>query len=111
MPIELTITDDIAEIVLNDPGKLNALDEAALADLSRAYSDAEEAGVRALVLRGEGRAFCAGRDISEVDPAMDDAHVYLADVVTPVLRQISEFPAPTFAIATGAYLGVGLGLL
>jgi enoyl-CoA hydratase/carnithine racemase len=111
MPIELTITDDIAEIVLNDPGKLNALDEAALADLSRAYSDAEEAGVRALLLRGEGRAFCAGRDISHVDPSTDDAYGYLAGVVTPVLHQISDFPAPTFAIATGACLGVGLGLL
>jgi 2-(1,2-epoxy-1,2-dihydrophenyl)acetyl-CoA isomerase len=111
MPIELTINDGVAEIVLNDPGRLNALDEVALADLSRAYSDAEEAAVRALVLRGEGRAFCAGRDISHVDPATDDAHGYLADVVTPVLRQISEFPAPTFAIATGACLGVGLGLL
>ena len=33
------------------------------------------------------------------------------DVVTPLLRQISEFPAPTFAVATGACLGVGLGLL
>jgi len=111
MPIELTITDGVAEIVLNDPGRLNALDEGALADLSRAYEDAEAAGVRALLLRGEGRAFCAGRDISHVDPATDDAHGYLADVVTPVLRRISEFPAPTFAIAMGACLGVGLGLL
>jgi 2-(1,2-epoxy-1,2-dihydrophenyl)acetyl-CoA isomerase len=111
VPIELTINDGVAEIVLNDPEKLNALDEIALADLSRTYSDAAEAGVRALVLRGEGRAFCAGRDISHVDPATDDAHGYLADVVTPLLRQISDFPAPTFAIATGACLGVGLGLL
>ncbi|MDQ1572772.1 MAG: 2-(1,2-epoxy,2-dihydrophenyl)acetyl-CoA isomerase, partial [Actinomycetota bacterium] len=89
MPIELTINDGVAEIVLNDPGKLNALDEVALADRSRASSDAAEAAVRALGLRGEGRAFCPGRDISHVDPATDDAHGYLADVVTPVLRQIS----------------------
>ncbi len=111
MAVELTITGAVAEIVLNDPSKLNALDESAVAALSRAYRDAADAGVRALLLRGEGRAFCAGRDISDVVPATDDAESYLRDVVTPLLQQISLFPAPTFAIATGACLGVGLGLL
>ena len=111
MPIELTIAGVVAEIVLNDPAKLNALNEAAIMALSQAYRDAADAGVRALLLRGAGRAFCAGRDISAVDPTTDDAEGYLRDVVTPLLRQISAFPAPTFAIASGACLGVGLGLL
>ena len=71
--IELAIADGVAEITLSAPEKLNSLDEAALADLGAAYRQAEEAGVRALLLRGEGRAFCAGRDISAVDPAADDA--------------------------------------
>jgi enoyl-CoA hydratase/carnithine racemase len=109
--IDLTIADDVAEIVLNAPSKLNALDESALAELSQAFTDAQAAGVRAVLLRGEGRAFSAGRDISAVDPASDDARGYLDDRVTPVLRQIGAFPAPTFAVATGACLGVGLGLL
>nr|MBS1900233.1 enoyl-CoA hydratase/isomerase family protein [Actinomycetota bacterium] len=56
----------VAHIVLNNPAKLNALDEQAVRDLGDAYAEAERAGVRALVLRGEGRAFCAGRDISDV---------------------------------------------
>lgn len=111
MPVELTITAGTAEIVLNEPAKLNALSESAIRELSAAYAEAEAAGVRALLLRGEGRAFCAGRDISGVDPAADDARGYLDDVVTPLLRQIAGFPAPTFAAATGACLGVGLGLL
>lgn len=111
MPVELSITAAIAEIVLNDPGRLNALDENAIADLGRAYADAAAAGVRAVLLRGEGRAFCAGRDISGVDAATDDATAYLAGRVTPLLHQIADFPAPTFAIAHGACLGVGLGLL
>ena len=111
MSIDLTIDDGVAEIVLNAPAKLNALDEAAFADLSAAFTEAAAAGVGAVLLRGEGRAFCAGRDISHVDPATDDATGYLAGVVTPVLRQIDDFPAPTFAMATGACLGVGLGLL
>jgi Enoyl-CoA hydratase/carnithine racemase len=111
MTVQFTVNDDVAEVVLDDPAKLNALDETAIAGLSQAYTDAAQAGVRALLLRGEGRAFCAGRDISHVDPATDDAHGYLADVVTPLLHQIAAFPAPTFAVATGACLGVGLGLL
>jgi 2-(1,2-epoxy-1,2-dihydrophenyl)acetyl-CoA isomerase len=111
MTIDLMIDGAVAEIVLNDPARLNALDEAALGELAEAYAEAAAARVGAVLLRGEGRAFCAGRDISRVDPATDDATGYLAGVVTPVLRQIDGFPAPTFAMATGACLGVGLGLL
>ena len=109
--IELTIEDHVAYVVLNAPDKLNALDEAAVAELDAAYASAEEAGVRALVLRGEGRAFCAGRDISAVDPRTDDVQGYLGGLVTPLLERMSRFPAPTFAAAHGACLGVGLGLL
>ena len=113
--IELNVSDGVAEVVLNAPEKLNALDPAALAELSDAYADAERmarAGdIRALVLRGEGRAFCAGRDISGVDPRDDDVLGYLGGIVEPLLRRMAAFPAPTFAVAHGACLGVGLGLL
>ncbi|MDN6519774.1 MAG: enoyl-CoA hydratase/isomerase family protein [Yaniella sp.] len=108
--ITLDITDNIAEVTLNAPEKMNALDEQAVAELGQAYTDAAEAGVRALLRRGEGRGFSAGRDISNVDPADDDAYDYLGKIVTPVLRQMAEFPAPTFAAVQGACLGVGLGL-
>jgi enoyl-CoA hydratase/carnithine racemase len=109
--IDLTIADDVAEITLNAPERLNALGAADLDELGAAYDEAERAGVRALVLRGEGRAFCAGRDISHVDPAEDDVLGYLAGRVEPLMRRIADFPAPTFALAHGACLGVGLGLL
>jgi 2-(1,2-epoxy-1,2-dihydrophenyl)acetyl-CoA isomerase len=109
--IDLTIADDVATVVLNAPAKLNALDEQALEELDAAYVAAETAGVRALVLRGEGRAFCAGRDISGVDPRDDDVLGYLGGLVTPLLQRMARFPAPTFAVAHGACLGVGLGLL
>src|SRR5699024_11738138 len=105
-----SIADNIAEVTLNAPEKMNALDEDAVDELGQAYTDAAEAGVRVLLLRGAGRGFCAGRDISNVDPANDDAYNYLSNIVTPVLRQMAEFPAPTFAAVQGACLGVGLGL-
>ncbi len=67
--ITSTITDGVAEIVLDAPDRLNSLDPDDIAELDAAYAAAEKAGVRALVLRGEGRAFCAGRDISGRRPA------------------------------------------
>ncbi|MET0479726.1 MAG: enoyl-CoA hydratase-related protein [Mycetocola sp.] len=109
--IDLALDADVAYVTLSAPAKLNALDADALRDLDAAYAQAEKADVRALVLRGEGRAFCAGRDISGVDPRTDDVAGYLDGLVTPLLQRMSAFPAPTFAAAHGACLGVGLGLL
>lgn len=109
--IELSITNGVAHVTMNAPERLNALGSADLGALSEAYTEAEQAGVRALVLRGTGRSFCAGRDIAGVDPATDDVPGYLDGLVAPLLRQMAAFPAPTFAAAQGAALGVGLGLL
>ncbi len=109
--VTLVISDGVAEITLNAPERLNSLGPDMLRELGAAYDQAEAAGVRALVLRGEGRAFCAGRDISGVDPRTDDVAGYLDGLVQPLLTRMSEFPAPTFAVAHGACLGVGLGLL
>ena len=44
-------------------------------------------------------------------PETDDAQAYLGGLVQPLLKKMSAFPAPTFAAAQGACLGVGLGLL
>lgn len=109
--IDLRVEGGVAHVTLNAPEKLNALSLAALGELGEAYAEAERAGVRALVLSGEGRAFCAGRDIAGVDPRSDDIPGYLDETLTPLLQQIAAFPAPTFAAAHGACLGVGLGLL
>ncbi|MBB5634042.1 enoyl-CoA hydratase/carnithine racemase [Cryobacterium mesophilum] len=109
--IDLQIADNVAELTLNIPDKLNALDDAALAELGARLQEAAAASPRALLLRGEGRAFCAGRDISAVDPATDDALAFLQDSFGPVMRALADFPAPTFAAAHGACLGIGLGLL
>lgn len=109
--VELIIENGVAEIVLNAPEKLNSLAPEDIAELSAAFDEAADAGVRALVLRGEGRAFCAGRDISGVDPREDDVMGYLGGLIEPLLKKMSTFNAPTFAVAHGACLGVGLGLL
>lgn len=109
--INYELVAGVAEITLNAPEKLNSLNVEALKQLGEAYDRAEADGVRALLLRGEGRAFCAGRDIAGVDPQDDDVIGYLEGKVQPLLQKMSSFPAPTFAVAHGACLGVGLGLL
>lgn len=113
--IELTVADGIAEVVLNAPHKLNALDAQALVDLKEAVdqaaAEAREGNARALLLRGVGRAFCAGRDLTGVDIENDDALGFLEDKIVPAMRAIMDFPAPSFVAAQGASLGAGLGLL
>jgi 2-(1,2-epoxy-1,2-dihydrophenyl)acetyl-CoA isomerase len=110
---ELTVTDGLAEIVLDAPHKLNSLDLDDLAALRSAVADvarrAATGEIRSLLLRGEGRGFCAGRDVSGTDPDNDDATGYL-DLLGQTLGEISDLPVPTFAAVQGACLGVGLGL-
>ncbi|MCZ9298740.1 enoyl-CoA hydratase/isomerase family protein [Corynebacterium hesseae] len=100
----------VVELVLNNPKAINSLAEEDLAELSRSLDEAAELNPRALLLRGEGKGFCAGRNIKGLNPREDDATAYLAGVVTPVLKKIDNFPAPTFAAVHGPCLGVGLGL-
>ncbi len=107
--ISYSLDGAVAEIALDAPDKLNALSLEAIAELDAAYAEAEASGARALMLRGEGRAFCAGRDIAGVDPETDDVLGYLG-AVEALMRRIAAFPAPTFAAVQGACLGVGLGL-
>jgi enoyl-CoA hydratase/carnithine racemase len=110
MLVTHSIQDQVAEIVLNRPDKLNALTVESVEQLHAALQAAETQAVRALVLRGEGRAFSAGRDLAGVDPETDDAERILSEVFNPLIRRVREFPAPTFAAVQGACLGVGLGL-
>jgi 2-(1,2-epoxy-1,2-dihydrophenyl)acetyl-CoA isomerase len=110
--IRLTVTDAVAEVVLDRPARLNTLDEVALRALRDAFEDlAGRPEVRAVLLRGEGRAFCAGRDISGVDPRTDEAGAFLTDLVHPVLEAVRAVPVPVVAAVQGAALGIGLGLM
>lgn len=112
--IDLNHDERVVELVLNAPERLNALGACDLDEFTQRLGEAaelvaaREAG--ALLVRGEGRGFCAGRDISTVNPAEDDVLGYLEGKVEPVMRALAAFPAPTFAAVHGACLGVGLGV-
>ena len=110
MSVELSIDAGVAELRLNRPDKLNAITDAMAAQLMAHLDAAESGGVRALMLRGEGRAFSAGRDLSDVDPLTEDAREVLDRTFNPLILRVSRLAVPTFAAVQGACLGVGLGL-
>lgn len=110
MSVELSIDEGVAEVVLNRPDKMNALDDEMIALLTERLDEAERSGARALVIRGEGRAFCAGRDLAGADPLNEDATAIIEASFNPLVRRVADFPAPSFAAVHGACLGAGLGL-
>lgn len=110
MSVDLSVEGGLAEIVLNRPEKLNALNSAMVGELNECLDRAASQGVRAMLLRGEGPAFSAGRDLADADPGNEDAEAIIETTINPLVKRIVAFPAPTFAAVHGACLGAGLGL-
>ena len=110
MSVDLSVENGLAEIVLNRPDKLNALNDAMAGELTSALERAASDGVRAMIIRGEGAAFCAGRDLADARPGVEDAEAIIETTINPLIKRIVAFPAPTFAAVHGACLGAGLGL-
>jgi len=76
-------------------------------ELTSALVEAE--GCRCLLIRGEGRAFCAGRDLGDWHPD-EDATAIIRQDLNPLLRRLYELPLPTIAAVQGACMGSGFGL-
>jgi 2-(1,2-epoxy-1,2-dihydrophenyl)acetyl-CoA isomerase len=110
MSVDLSVENGLAEIVLNRPDKMNALNDAMVAELNGALERAASQGVRAIMIRGEGPAFSAGRDLADAHPGDEDSEAIIETTFNPLIKRIVSFPAPTFAAVHGACLGVGLGL-
>lgn len=108
--VSYSFAGGVAEIVLDRPEVLNSIDPEMAHAIADALGRAETDGARAVVLRGEGRAFSAGRDLRGADPLHEDAGAILAEVFNPVVQRVADIDVPTFAAVQGACLGVGLGL-
>ncbi|TMB89840.1 MAG: enoyl-CoA hydratase/isomerase family protein [Chloroflexi bacterium] len=106
----LTTAADAAELVLNRPDKMNAMNGAMVRELMQSLDAVEAGGARALLVRGEGRAFCSGRDLADADPLHEDGEAILRDVFNPLMERMAGLPVPTIAAVQGACLGTGLGL-
>jgi enoyl-CoA hydratase/carnithine racemase len=82
-----SVDDFIATIALNRPDKLNAWTSEMDADVRRAVeSAAADAAVRAIVITGAGRGFCAGADMSRLSR--------LSAGETPTVRRVGQSPDP-----------------
>ena len=108
--VRLTIEEGVAELVLNRPDKMNAMSTAMVRELTASLDAAASEGARALLVRGEGRAFCSGRDLSEADPLHEDGEAILRDIINPLMTRMAALAMPTIAAVHGACLGTGLGL-
>ena len=101
----------VALLTLSRPDVLNALDRALLEAIESAVAEvAADSGVRALVVTGEGRAFCAGADIEAMramGPLEAEAFSRLGH---RSLGALEELPIPTVAAVNGFALGGGCEL-
>lgn len=110
--IVVTQAGGVVEITLNRPERLNAFTAAmhlALrAALQRAHDDAS---VRAVLLTGAGREFCAGQDLGDRDPRRMDGPPDLGETVrlywAPLVHQIRALPKPVICAVNGVAAGAG----
>jgi enoyl-CoA hydratase/carnithine racemase len=108
--IQYTVADSIATITLNRPERRNALNTALMDALARRFEALEtDAGVRAVVIRGAGAAFCSGRDLNEMSRRQDDGLEPEADVIA-LFQQIEASRHPTIAMVHGAAYAGGCEL-
>jgi enoyl-CoA hydratase/carnithine racemase len=104
--------DKVATVTLDRPDKLNALTFEAYADLRDLLAQLPQRGdVRALVLRGTGRAFCSGGDVNEIIGATlrmgQDQLLAFTRMTGEVIRGMRECPIPIVAALQGMAAGAG----
>ncbi|MCA2982645.1 enoyl-CoA hydratase-related protein [Gemmatimonas sp.] len=105
------VADRIATITVNRPDKLNALNDATIAELGRAIDEANaRADVAAVLLTGAGRSFIAGADISELESQSPLEAQRRARAGQAIFRRFETSPKPTVAAINGFALGGGCEL-
>ncbi|VWX50292.1 crotonase/enoyl-CoA hydratase family protein [Novosphingobium sp. 9U] len=114
--VRVDLVGEVAEVWLDRPGSMNALDSAMMAGLLEALEFVAQSNAQAVVLAGEGRAFCAGLDMSffgtsDDTPALPDLAVRThghANIPQKIAIGWRELAVPVFCAIHGVALGGGL---
>lgn len=107
--IELIKDSNVAVIRMNSPETMNALENLLFEELCEATADVErDDSVRAVVLTGTGRAFCAGGDLKRFSEGFDanEGYFYMRRFA-PWVRRFAEMAKPTIAAVNGYAVGAG----
>jgi 2-(1,2-epoxy-1,2-dihydrophenyl)acetyl-CoA isomerase len=107
--------DGVATLTLNRPDKLNAFNEAMHGELARALDRVEaDPNIRAVLLTGAGRGFCAGQDLGDRVLGEGDAPPDLGATLdrwyNPLIRRLCRLERPVVCAANGVAAGAGANL-
>jgi len=93
----------ICDLVMENPGRSNALSKQLLADLADQLENARETNARVVILSGAGRKFSAGGDFNDLKGTIDD--LAIDDAIEKVVDAIRGMPAPVIAAVEGPCMG------
>lgn len=106
------ITDGVARLTLNRPKRRNALSLSLLQDLQQELTRlGENPDVRVIVLGGNGPAFCAGHDLSEMTGREEADYRELFSTCSAVMLQLRQLPQPVIARVHGMATAAGCQLV
>ncbi|MBI2995041.1 MAG: 2-(1,2-epoxy-1,2-dihydrophenyl)acetyl-CoA isomerase [Gammaproteobacteria bacterium] len=113
--IQFSESGGVAELVLNRPDSLNSFNAAMHAEVRESLESVRKnASIRALLLTGAGRGFCAGQDLGDRAVRGDSAPVDLARTLdtqyNPMIRAIRALPIPVVCAVNGVAAGAGANL-
>ncbi len=110
--LRVAVDGSVATLTLDRPAALNALTIPLKTALLGALRDlADDRAVRAVILTGEGRAFCAGQDLAERDdPDAPPLDVELRERYNPIVATMRAMDQPIIAAINGVAAGAGASL-